>query len=61
MRNKLQEIKQLQEEGFSLPDSLKIAFKSFYYSKYHICNSLDEYLMLFILFLGGGLLLVLAI
>jgi hypothetical protein len=61
MRNKLLEIKQLQEEGFSLPDSLKIAFKGIYYSKYHICNSLDEYLMLFILFLGGGLLLVLAI
>ena len=31
MRNKLQEIKQLQEEGFSLPDSLKIAFKGIYY------------------------------
>ena len=31
MRNKLKEIKQLQREGFSLSDSLKIAFKSFYY------------------------------
>jgi hypothetical protein len=31
MRNKLKEIKQLQEEGFPLPDSLKIAFKGIYY------------------------------
>jgi hypothetical protein len=31
MKNKLQEIKQLQEEGFSLSDSLKIAFKGIYY------------------------------
>lgn len=31
MRNKLQEIKQLQKEGFPLSDSLKIAFKGLYY------------------------------